>query len=56
MKANDSVITFVTQENLITENQDGDDTQMIKQLRNKINAMRIPLHQLHRKNKLSTVI
>lgn len=29
---------------------------MIKQLRNKINSMKIPLHQLHKKKKLSTVI
>ncbi len=52
----DPLNTFVTQENLITENTDNDDSDFINQLKNKVNCMKIPLHQLHKKNKLSTVI
>jgi 2-succinyl-5-enolpyruvyl-6-hydroxy-3-cyclohexene-1-carboxylate synthase len=33
-----------------------DDSKLIQMLKNKVREMKIPLHQLHKKDKLSTVM
>jgi hypothetical protein len=43
-------------ESTVPENLEGEDSKLIEMLKNKVQEMKIPLHELHRRDKLSTVM